>query len=470
MQGAVEVRKMRAKRPIFLAFGFAALLLVLALSGFAVWRNTRSAQQKVAALHDAHMRTGAVLASIRSNVYLIAILNRDYLLDPDARRTPHYLEQLNRLGRATEDCFQNLAWPGQTAEEQAAIASLRREFDAYWNDIVREWTPGDPHAEALEKLRERVRRREEVFLLTSQVEQMSTENFRRERERITGLDQDFRASLAWISGLAFLLGVAIAGGTLVRMLALERKSVAAESELRRLSGQIRTAQEQERKYLSRELHDQVGQMLTGLRMELTSMSRLSAEAGRQEIVPLVDRAKGTVEQTLRIVRNIAMLLRPSMLDDLGLTPALAWLVKEMSRSSGVDIQADIDPALDSLPDAHRTCLYRVVQEALTNSTRHAGASRVELKLWSGNGYVNGVIADDGRGFDRAAAKAKGLGLIGMEERARELGGDLRIDSSPGRGTRLEIRLPRLLLAEVPIDQDPHRGRPRDRSDRLETPA
>ena len=87
-----------------------------------------------------------------------------------------------------------------------------------------------------------------------------------------------------------------------------------------------------------------------------------------------------------MVRNIAMLLRPSMLDDLGLTPALAWLVKEISRSSGMEIEADVDPALDLLPDTHRTCLYRVVQEALTNVSKHAGAHKVEVSL-EGAGWM-----------------------------------------------------------------------------------
>ena len=111
----------------------------------------------------------------------------------------------------------------------------------------------------------------------------------------------------------------------------------AESELRLLSGQIRTAQEQERKYLSRELHDQVGQMLTGLRMELASIARFTV-IRKARSSSRIARAKGTVEQTLRIVRNIAMLLRPSMLDDLGLAPALAWLFKEVAP-----IERDRDP-------------------------------------------------------------------------------------------------------------------------------
>src|SRR5262249_9071988 len=155
--------------------------------------------------------------------------------------------------------------------------------------------------------------------------------------------------------IALLLGLVIAGGTLARLLKLERQSQQAESELRLLSGQIRTAQEQERKYLSRELHDQVGQMLTGLRMELAGIARIHGDS-ESEVSSRIARAKGTVEQTLRIVRNIAMLLRPSMLDDFGLVPALAWLSKEVARSSGIEIHSNIDPAADRLPDALRTCI------------------------------------------------------------------------------------------------------------------
>ena len=175
-------------------------------------------------------------------------------------------------------------------------------------------------------LRQRVRKRQEIFALAEQVEQLVTANFVKERQRITTADQEFRTSLGWTTGIALLLGLAIAGGTLARMSALERQSQTAESQLRLLSGQLRTTQEQERKYLSRELHDQVGQMLTGVRMELASIARIHADS-ESEVSARIARAKGTVEQTLRIVRNIAMLLRPSMLDDLGLTPALIWLLK-----------------------------------------------------------------------------------------------------------------------------------------------
>jgi signal transduction histidine kinase len=137
-----------------------------------------------------------------------------------------------------------------------------------------------------------------------------------------------------------------------------------------------------------------------------------------------------------------------MLDDLGLASAIGWLVREIKRSGGIDIQTQIDPALDSLPDAECTCVYRVVQEALTNAARHSGARLIEVSLGMSHGEVTGSIADDGQGFDAVAMKRTGLGLVGMEERVRELGGSLAVVSSPGHGARVEFRLPRIDAADL----------------------
>jgi signal transduction histidine kinase len=459
---------MHVRRSILLTVAFSALLLVIAASAFAVWRNATNALNRVAALHYSHMQAGSALSSIRANVYLTGILTRDYLLDPDPVHAQQYSDQFNSIRESTEDSFRILGAGSPDEEQRAALERLRRELDAYWDptEIALDWTPDEKRAHHNRVLRQRIRRRTEIFALTDQVDKLMTANFLRERQRLTNANREFQSSLGWTTGIALVFGFGIAGVTLARMITLERQSQEAESELRRLSGQIRTAQEQERKYLSRELHDQVGQMLTGLRMELTSMARLHGDA-ESEVSSRIARAKGTVEQTLRIVRNIAMLLRPSMLDDLGLTPALAWLIKEVSRTSGIPIQADVDPAVDSLPDDYRTCLYRVVQEALTNVARHSGAHRAEVSLRAAGAWVTGAITDNGRGFDPEDAKPKGLGLVGMEERVRELGGSIRVTSSADRGTRVEIRLPRPGATEERHDTNPDRGRSRDRSDRAE---
>jgi len=417
------------------------------------------------------MRVGSALANIRENVYVTGILTRDYLIDLDPAHAQQYVDQFEQIQAKTEQSFAVLEASGQDEQQKVALKKLRKELNAYWDptEIIMDWSPEEKRARRVEMIRQRVRRGHEIFSLAGQVEQLMTANFTREQQRVTTADKEFRSSVAWTTGIALLLGVGIAGFTLARMLALETQSQAAESALRLLSGELRTAQEQERKYLSRELHDQVGQMLTGLRMELASLARLHGDS-ESELSSRIARAKGTVEQTLRIVRNIAMLLRPSMLDDLGLTPALAWLVKEVSRSSGIKIQTDIDPSVDSVPDAQRTCLYRIVQEALTNASRHSGATGIEVSLKLSGASVVGAIVDNGRGFDPANVKTRGLGILGMEERVREMGGVIRISSAPGRGARVEIRLPSPERSEVPVDSNPDRGRSRDRSDRVEASA
>ncbi len=462
---------MRVRGSIFLAAAFAALLLVIGGSALAVWRNATISQRNVGELHNNHVQAGAALAAIRANVYLTGILTRDYLLDPDPANVQQYIDQFAAIRKNTEQSFGVLKFSGQDPQQRAAIDRLNEEIDAYWDptEIALDWTPEEKRASRAQLLRQRVRRRQDVFALTSQVEILMTENYTRERARITTAEREFRKSLGWITGIAMVFGIAIAAATLHRMIALQNQSEAAESELRRLSGQLRTTQEQERKYLSRELHDQVGQMLTGVRMELASIARRHGEA-ESEFSAEIAHAKGTVEQTLRIVRNIAMLIRPSMLDDLGLSPALAWLVKDVSRSSGIEIRSSVDAAVDALPDGHRTCIYRVVQEALTNCSRHSQARHVDISVQAHGDSVDAVIADDGRGFDSAGAKHRGLGLLGMEERVRELGGKFRVISSVGHGARIEIHLPIPGATETKDDSHSDRGRSRDRSDRVETSA
>ena len=435
---------MRVSRSVLLITSFAALLVVVGGAALAVWRSARNTQRKVAALHNAHFESGAALSAIRASVYLTAILTRDYLLDSDPTDYDPYVDQFNTIRSETEHSFEVLTNSRHGNDQRSALEQLRKELNAYWDTtaIVLAWTPEQKRAQRLNVLAQRVHRRQEIFALVAQIEQLLSENFTRERQRITTADEDFRSSFAGTAGFALLLGLAIVGLTLARVTALERQSQRAESELRLLSGQIRTTQEQERKYLSRELHDQVGQLLTGLRMELAGMKRLNGDS-HGELDSKIIRAKAIVEQTLRVVRNIAMLLRPSMLDNLGLTPALAWLIKEVSRSSGIEIKSDIDPALDSLPDAYRTCLYRVVQEALTNASRHSTAQRVELVLKTDGDSVQGAISDNGLGFDPSAMRVRGSRVVGHGRASPRIGrlAPHQLDSRQRNAPRNSLAVP-----------------------------
>ena len=462
-------KRMKSRRSTFLAAAFVGLLLVLGAATFAVGQSARIAQSRVTALNKARTQSDDALDTIRANVYLIGILTRDYLLDSDPADLHQYVTQFNAIRSETEKSFQALAFSKDQDLPSQALDQLRHEFGAYSDitAVVLGWSAEQKRALGPEMLRQRLRRRQEVFALTGQVEQLVITNYERQGDQITKADQQLRASLGWISGIALLLGFGISAVTLIHTSRVERQSQLAETELRRLSGQLRTTQEEERKHLSRELHDQVGQLLTALRLELSSVARtVNDPEGSLRLAS----AKATVEHVLRSVRDIAMLLRPSMLDDFGLTPALAWLGREMSRSSGIEIKMDVDEAANSLPDAHRTCLYRIVQEALTNATLHSGARKIQVTLRTGTASVGGSITDDGRGFETGLGTQKGLGLLGMQERVRELGGSIQILSSLGRGTRIEIHLPRSSQPEVLDGKNSDRGRSRDRSDGFEASA
>ncbi len=220
----------------------------------------------------------------------------------------------------------------------------------------------------------------------------------------------------------------------------QERAEQAEQELRRLSQQLVQAQETERKLIARELHDQIGQMLTAVRMDLSGLMQ-SSEGRGEPFCTRLREARQTAEQALRAVRDLAMGLRPSMLDDLGMAPAIEWQARDYSRRAGVPVHVQVDGNLDAIPEAHRTCIYRVVQEALTNCARHARARNIRILLHGGSGRIFLAVQDDGVGFGPGEGRGSGLGLIGMEERVGELGGRLEILSQPHKGTLIRVELP-----------------------------
>jgi signal transduction histidine kinase len=217
--------------------------------------------------------------------------------------------------------------------------------------------------------------------------------------------------------------------------AVELSRLVARDALQR----VVTAQEAERRRLARELHDETGQALTSILLGLRAVEEAQTEEQRQSAL---DGVRELVRTTLQDVRQLAVELRPTALDDFGLVPALERLTHTFSESTA--IQVDLESALppERLPPETETALYRIVQEALTNIVKHARASRVSILLARRPSSVTVVIEDDGVGFEVASARPDGLGLLGMRERVALLGGRMAIESSPGAGTTC--------LAEVPV--------------------
>jgi len=216
-------------------------------------------------------------------------------------------------------------------------------------------------------------------------------------------------------------------------------TLAAKQDLQRLSARLVAAQEQERQTLSRELHDQVGQALTAIKIDVARAEQ-SLLPSQTDLIERLRRARKGAEETLEIIRRLSMLLRPSMLDDLGLSAALGWYTKQFSASTAIRVSLNDDGSADLLPDAEKTSLYRIVQEALTNCARHSEARSILIQLASEEKRYIVRIEDDGKGFTPARS-ARGLGLIGIEERVAEMGGILELDSKPGAGTRIFIYIP-----------------------------
>src|SRR5947209_8142212 len=223
-------------------------------------------------------------------------------------------------------------------------------------------------------------------------------------------------------------------------------TLAAKQDLQRLSARLVAGQEQERQTLSRELHDQVGQALTAIKIDIARTEQGLAP-NQTDLLERLRRARKGAEETLEIIRRLSMLLRPSMLDDLGLSAALSWYIKQFAASTTIRVSVNDDGSADQLPDAHKTSLYRIVQESLTNCARHSEARSVVVKLASEEGRYIVCIVDDGKGFV-PTHEGRGIGLIGIEERVAEMKGDFQLSSLPGTGTKLYISIPLDGIGEI----------------------
>jgi signal transduction histidine kinase len=432
-----------------LLIGFSLLIGLIAITGIGAWRRARGTYRDVSALNDRYRATERALDTVGSGIYTIGLLARDYLLDSSASDAAEYREQLIAERAGLEKAFAELN-PAIRGEDKAQLDGLRQEVDGYFQALQPLFSSADSGGAVRNWgfLRKQIlRRREAAFSIARQISALAEENLQRQRREIDDRQNAMASFIQRMLALTVLLGLAIAAVTVLWMSRLAEKSrehrlrtEAAERELRKLSRQLVHAQEQERKLISRELHDEVGQMLTALRMELRNLQevRTAPEADFNEHA---DSAKRLAEQSLRALKDIAMGLRPSMLDDLGLGSAVQWQVRQFSKHTGIPVNVRIASLPQKLPEQQRTCVYRLVQEALTNCARHARARNIDVAVSADAGQIRVSVRDDGVGFNAASARGRGLGLLGMQERVMELGGDLSLASTIEKGTVLTATIP-----------------------------
>ena len=232
----------------------------------------------------------------------------------------------------------------------------------------------------------------------------------------------------------------------------QRALEALNQELRALYASQQTVREIERTRISRELHDDLGQQLTGLKLSLAWLGNRIKE-GRAPEVDRVDSMRHMLDTAITSVRRISSELRPQILDELGFAEALSWQLREFAKQSGLELEMHL-PARDRVQDAElATTLFRIGQEAMTNAVRHAHAKKVCVDLLAHDGGLRFSVRDDGTGMAQDA-QPSGIGLIGMRERARMVGGLLRIQSTPGFGTLVEITIPADHLGSEPLGTPP----------------
>ena len=433
--GSVERRRKPSWLILSLGFGGLLICIVAAAAGTLVALQ-RVRDTEAQARQTFLARLGA-LDQIRAQIYLSGTYVRDLLLSPDsgtARAQAAQLAELERETHAAMDAYRR----GLEPEELAPFAALRNQIDAYWQvlDATAGWSPEERNRRRFSFFYDLAPRRTAMLQIADRIASVNEKGLTRSEERSAVSADRLRRYLVGTFAGALGGGMILALLTIGFTLRLERELDLRRADLQELSTLLLRAQENERRALARELHDEVGQSLSAILMETEAAECAESRVEiRQHLVSI----KGQAEKTVGQVRDLALLLRPSMLDDLGLAPALNWHARETSKRTGLNVVVSADEEIDSLPDEHRTCIYRLVQEAVNNAVRHASARRVEVAVRRERERVNVTVQDDGAGFDTRFLR--GLGLLGMEERVRRLGGRLRISSEPGRGTLVNAALP-----------------------------
>ena len=448
----VRLPKVRWQYQRLLRFGFGLVVALLAFSMFQAHRIQSTLSNEALEIYHRHLRQDDLLTRLRRTLWLGANGTRDYLVYPKSGAEP-FRRVIAGLKAESHRILEQL---GVSAPPREFKPELKQEVDAFWSalEAVPKTTASfDPAARYDFIQREIVPRRNAVGNLVREFTELSEKTLKESEAEFAGTRRQFGRELLLVLGLCLATGSVVSIVSVAHAESLERKNrlhyeqmEQAKTELQELSSRLMEVQEEERVRLSRELHDEVGQMVATVRLELSRAGSLPDDR-LPEMRQRIDSARELAGRTLHIVRDICLLLRPTVLDDLGLGAALHWQAEEFSRRTGIECEFCENGLSESLPDQLKTCVYRVLQEALHNCEKHAGASKVRVAVRQFAERVEMEVEDNGRGFDADSRKPQPrgsrFGLLGMRERAAGLGGALEIRSAPGKGTtiRLSVALP-----------------------------
>ncbi len=427
-----------------LLLGFGGLLLLLVIAGWQALSTVGQLHAAEQTARDSFAARNQALIEFRSDLDIYGNRVDQYVLSYTPGSSSGDGRDLSALFFHVQGALRGYP-PDRQPEEQAMLTSLQAlvadQERALYSMI----------AAARPDLRGRLLQTDVIprnRRIISSAEKVAVWNHRQLTAASAALLAGFanlRSRLARLLLVILASGLLLAIGSIVYIAGQDREARKRYRELSEsrdalseLSARLLDAQEEERRSISRELHDEVGQALGAL---LVDVGRLSAQFPGDDppLQEQLTRMRGLAERSVRSVRNMALLLRPSMLDDLGLIAALEWQGREISRRSEMEVDIQSVGVSDDLPDELKTCVYRVVQEALNNAARHSHAQHARVDVTQTAHQITVAVKDDGDGFD--PNKTRGLGLLGMEERVRHLHGTLLIRSKPGEGSVVSAELP-----------------------------
>ncbi len=428
--------------------GFGGLFLLLAFTGLNALSVLRKIEVRSETIREDYFHRDRILEQLRSDIYLSGTYVRDLLLEQDPSRADLHRQELQQARERVETNI--AAYNGVLrSEERGPFRTFTNEVQSYFDSLrpALEWNAAQRQALGYAFMKNSLLPRRMIIVrLADQIRAVNERQMETGNQQIVNLFSTFRRFLILFLALTLICGALLAGGSIYRILRLERLSAArfnevehARAALRELSASLIAVQESDRRSLSRELHDEIGQSLSALLLGIGNVAAVLPADGNTEARAHLNDLRRLAERTVAAVRDMSLLLRPSMLDDLGLIPAVEWQAREVSRNNNISVHVNAESVPEDLPDEYRTCIYRIVQEALRNVVRHAGAKNVWIRLDQTDGELTLSIQDDGHGF--VPEREKGLGLLGMEERVAHLHGSFQVQSTPGAGTSIRVELP-----------------------------
>lgn len=448
--GRQPIEGVTIRAALFIGFGLTFGLWVLA--GYQFTQRIAEVQRDAAETNAQYTRAQELLSTVNAQLLLGSIYVRDALLDPDPGAADTYRRQLLDTYRAVAGALDDYLPVEDSPMVRERMSRLNAEIETFRStlldvlatDVTRR------RAEARLLLRNQiVPQREVVVRVSEEVQALNRAAYLEQQQRIAEVYRATQRSIWQQLGIALAASFGIGlwaivySGRLEDRLRDQRvKDVESTKTLQRLSSQLIEVQEEERRTIARELHDEVGQVLTAIKCELAVAQRaIDAGGGHPKVL---DGARLIADGALQTVRDLSHLLHPPLLDDLGLSAAIEWYVRGFIRRHSIEVELRHDASAQRLAPEVEAAAYRIVQEALTNVAKHSQATMCSVFIQQMPDTVVIMIEDDGIGFDPESVQKsadRGLGLIGVRERVSKLEGALRLQSARGKGTRLTVELP-----------------------------